>query len=107
VKFGLRFAREVYDHMRSFSAVDQSLVLQVIQQQLTNQPDVKTRNRKRMPNPIAPWELRVGRFRVFYDILMEPEPLVEILAVGVKDRDELRIGGKLVKLEDPGAGSGP
>ena len=58
------------------------------------------------PNPIAPWELRVGRFRVFYDILMESEPLVEILAVGVKDREQLHIGGRVVKLEDPGARSG-
>lgn len=104
MKFGLRFAREVYWHLRSLSARDQALVLQTIQKQLTNQPDVQTRNRKRMlPNPIAPWELRIGRLRVFYDILIEPEAMVEILAVGVKERDQLCIDGKLVKLENPGA----
>jgi hypothetical protein len=59
------------------------------------------------PNPVAPWELRVGKFRVFYDILIKPQPIVEILAVGVKDRDQLRIGGRLVKLENPGTERGP
>ena len=59
------------------------------------------------PNPVAPWEIRVGHFRIFYDIIMEPEPSVEILAVGVKEREQLRIGGKVVKLEDPGTEQGP
>jgi mRNA-degrading endonuclease RelE of RelBE toxin-antitoxin system len=94
--------------MRSFTAGEQAIILHAIQRQLTDQPNVETRNKKPMrPNPVAPWELRVGKFRVFYDILMEPEPTVEFLAVGVKERDQLRIGGRLVKLEDPGIGQGP
>ena len=73
MNFDLRFAREVYGHMRSFSAPEHSLILQAIQQRLTHQPNVEARSRKRMrPNPLAPWELRVGKFRVFYDILMKP-----------------------------------
>jgi hypothetical protein len=30
-------------------------------------------------------EPRVGKFRMLYDILIEPQPVVEILAVDVKD----------------------
>ena len=52
-------------------------------------------------------EPRVGKFRVFYDILIAPQPVVEILAVDVKDRDQLRIGGKLVKIEDVGTKPSP
>jgi hypothetical protein len=47
-------------------------------------------------------EPRVGKLRMLYDILIEPQPVVEILAVDVEDRDQLRIGGKLVKVEDLG-----
>ena len=50
------------------------------------------------PNPIAPWELRVGDLRVYYDIREEPEPLVTVLAVGVKDRSRVLIGGEEIEL---------
>jgi len=44
-------------------------VLDQIEVQLTYRPDVETRNRKRLrPNPLAPWELRIGEIRVFYDV---------------------------------------
>jgi len=36
--------------------------------------------------------------RVYYDVRADPQPTVEILAIGVKDRNEVRIGGKAVKL---------
>jgi hypothetical protein len=44
----------------------------------------------------ASWELRCGRknrFRVFYDVDLEAES-VEVLAIGVKDRSKLVIGGE-------------
>jgi hypothetical protein len=50
------------------------------------------------PNPLATWELRVGQLRVYYDVLPAPEPTVLVVAVGVKDRSTLRIGGEVVAL---------
>lgn len=50
------------------------------------------------PNPLATWELRIGHFRVYYDVLAEPEDTVLIVAVGIKDRSTLRIGGEVVTL---------
>ena len=50
------------------------------------------------PNPIAPWELRIGDLRVYYDVEDEPEPVVCVRAVGVKDRNTVRIGGKVIEL---------
>ncbi len=46
------------------------------------------------PNPVAPWELRIHELRVYYDIVEQPDPLVTILAVGIKQRNCVRIGGK-------------
>ena len=63
------------------------------------QPTLETRNRKLMrPNPIAPWELRIGNLRVYYDVEDEPESVVFIRAVGVKDRNQVRIGKEVIKL---------
>ncbi len=49
------------------------------------------------PNPVAPWELRIGILRVYYEI-GAAETVVRILAVGVKERDAVRIGGEVIKL---------
>ena len=37
------------------------------------------------PSPVADWELRVGDFRVLYNV-REEELVVEIVGIGVKDR---------------------
>jgi len=69
------------------------------EKQLTREPSVETRNRKPLrPNPIAPWELRVGNLRVFYDVPLEYPNTVQILAVGWKEGNRLFIGDRLVEL---------
>ena len=65
-------------------------------------PGTPTRNRKRLETPTpfdATWELRFGsdnRFRVLYEI-DEVTRTVNILAIGIKDRNRLLIGGKEFK----------
>ena len=69
-----------------------------IEQQLTHDPTVQTRNRKRMrPSALAPWELRIGDIRVYYDARDEPEPLVQILAIGVKVHKCVRVGREVIE----------
>jgi hypothetical protein len=50
------------------------------------------------PNPLAPWELRVGNLRVYFDIQEEPVKVVAIRAVGTKKRNRLFIGGEEIEL---------
>jgi hypothetical protein len=70
-----------------------------VDEQLVYQPTVETRNRKPMrPNPLAPWELRIGNLRVYYDVELEPEPVVFIRAVGIKQRNRVRIGSEVIDL---------
>ena len=77
----------------------QRTVIDTVDRQLLNQPNVETRNKKPMrPNPVAPWELRIGNFRVYYEISEQPEATVTILAIGVKERNRVRIGGEIIKL---------
>lgn len=50
------------------------------------------------PNPIAPWELRIGAIRVYYEFVEKPSKLVTVLAVGIKTRSRVVIGGREVSL---------
>jgi len=64
-----------------------------------HEPSVETKHRKPMrPNPVAPWELRIGPLRVYYDVDVEPDQLVKIRAVGIKERNRVRIGGEVIEL---------
>ena len=50
------------------------------------------------PNLVASWELRIADLRVYYETKDEPEPTVRVLAIGIKERDQIRIGGERFKL---------
>lgn len=103
VPFALIYAPVVRQHFEAIEPKYDSLIRQKIEEQLTQEPDVQTRNRKPVRPPAAfqaEWELRFGpnnRFRVFYQI--DPEAReVRIVAVGVKDRNRLMVGGEEVSL---------
>src|SRR4051794_35369027 len=97
-RFALAYADEVKAHLRVIEAKYRSLIQSAIEEQLLFEPEVETRNRKPLKRPIsfgADWELRLGpdnRFRVFYQVKPESHE-VRVLAVGVKDRKRLFIGG--------------
>ena len=97
--YTIEFAECVKTHFRVLTASQRTLILDSIEKQLIHEPLTKTRNRKPLrPNPLAPWELRIGNLRVFYDVTSEDPKTVQILAVGIKRGNQLYIGGKLVKL---------
>ena len=95
----IEFAKSVKAYLQVLTTRQRSSIFEAIEHQLTNEPLAETRNRKPLrPNPIAPWELRVGTLRVFYDVSEGPPAVVRILAVGVKERNVLRIGGEEIQL---------
>jgi mRNA-degrading endonuclease RelE of RelBE toxin-antitoxin system len=99
VPYQIEFAKAVKTHLEVLTAGQRSSVLDAIKRQLTNEPSKETRNRKPLrPNPVAPWELRVRELRVFYEVSEGPPAVVQILAVAVKTREALRIGGEEIKL---------
>jgi mRNA-degrading endonuclease RelE of RelBE toxin-antitoxin system len=101
--FALVFAPIVRHHLDAINVKYDSLIRQKIEEQLTYEPDVETRNRKPVRPPAAfhaEWELRFGpanRFRVFYQIDGEKQE-VRIVAIGIKDRNRLLVGGEEVTL---------
>lgn len=97
--YQIEFAKAVKRHLEVLTAGQRSTVLDAIERQLTNEPSKETRNQKPLrPNPVAPWELRVRELRVSYEVSEGPPAVVRILAVGVKTREALRIGGEEIKL---------
>jgi mRNA-degrading endonuclease RelE of RelBE toxin-antitoxin system len=92
------FEPDAVDHLRSLSGRDRATVLDGVEKQLTYEPGVETRHRKRLrPNLLAPWELRRGNLRVFYDVYEEPT-CVRVVAVGYKRGNKLIIAGQEISL---------
>ena len=97
--YHIEFAASVKNQLRTLSARQRSMVFQAIDRHLLHEPLAETRNRKPLrPNPLAPWELRVGNLRVFYEVDVSEPDVVRILAVGEKRRNKLLIAGKEVRL---------
>jgi mRNA-degrading endonuclease RelE of RelBE toxin-antitoxin system len=96
--YEIQFSRDAERQLRQLTARDRKIVIEAIGEQLTHQPEVSTQHSKLMrENPLADWELRVGEYRVFYDVDSDQD-ITMILAVGVKSHNVLRIEGKETHL---------
>ena len=90
--FEIRFAEGVEEDLRNIRIYYRNQILDTIEEQLAHEPGIGTRNRKFLENLIPPWqmvapiwELRVGEYRVFYDISLT-ESVVYVRAVRRKRR---------------------
>jgi mRNA-degrading endonuclease RelE of RelBE toxin-antitoxin system len=74
-RFEIIYATGVEEDLRVIRAYDRSRILDTIEEQLRHTPTEETRNKKPIPGLVPPWdhlppvwELRIGVFRVFYDV---------------------------------------
>lgn len=89
---------KAFDDIAWFRKRDQQVVFDDLEQQLSHEPNVETRHRKRLrPNDIAEWELRIGQFRVFYDVDTAAGS-VTVCMVGRKEGSRLSVRGKEMQL---------
>ena len=96
--YDIEYTLEAVDDLKRFRKNEQQLIVDQIDEQLSYEPAQETRNRKRLrPNKVAEFELRITRFRVFYDV-DENKNLVKIEAVGHKEGSRLFIRGKEYQL---------
>ena len=99
MRYAIEYSPETIGHLRALTARQRAAVIEAVEEQLRHQPTLETRNRKPMrPNPIAPWELRIGALRVYYDVEDVPGPRVLVRAVGFKERNRVFIGHEELKL---------
>jgi mRNA-degrading endonuclease RelE of RelBE toxin-antitoxin system len=96
--FRIELTPEAAADLRTFRRYDQEQIVAGIEEQLPHQAIEPSRNRKRLrPNRLAEWELRIGDFRVFYDVDLD-ESLVKIEAIGYKDGSTLFVHGEEYEL---------
>jgi mRNA-degrading endonuclease RelE of RelBE toxin-antitoxin system len=99
VAYRIRFAESAEEHFAQLTARQQAIVLDAAKVQLRYEPLRETRNRKPLrPNPLAPWELRVGSLRVFYEVDALESDLVNVLTIGVKRGNRLIVAGKEIHI---------
>lgn len=90
-------------HLAAIERQYHSLIKHTLEQQVSYEPNVETRNRKPLTRPSSlgeAWELRFGpenRFRVFYKFDLGLWQ-VFILAIGVKKGNRLFVGKEEFKL---------
>jgi mRNA-degrading endonuclease RelE of RelBE toxin-antitoxin system len=98
-RFQIVFAPETLAHLGAIPRSHHKLIRATVEEQLGFVPEQATRNRKPLERPApfgATWELRFGpanRLRVFYEVDLATRS-VQVLAIGIKERDKLFIGGE-------------
>ena len=94
MQFVLEFTESALGDLGFFRKYEQNIITEEIHVQLSYEPARETRNRKALePNALADWELRIGDYRVFYDI-DTAVPTVKVKAIGYKEHNRLFIRGK-------------
>jgi mRNA-degrading endonuclease RelE of RelBE toxin-antitoxin system len=88
--YAIRFAVSVVKDLKRLSPYHRNVILDVIETQLSHKPTSPAKHRKLLMNLIPPWDavppvwgLRVGEFRVFYDV-SKTERTVHVRAIRKK-----------------------
>ncbi len=98
MSYRIALSKNSLAHFQSFTKREQNIIKDAMIEQLTFEPNLPTRNRKEMrPNLLAVWELRIGNFRVYYDI-DEEESIVDIRAIGIKKGNQICINQEIIDL---------
>jgi len=99
LSYQIEYTDAAIEHLKFLTTRQQRTVLDTVDEQLKYEPLVETRNRKPMePNSLATWELRIGNLRVYYNVEVNTVSVVYIQAVGVKNRNQVRIGQEEIEL---------
>jgi len=99
LSYQIEYTDAAIEHLQSLTTSQQRIVLDTVDEQLKYEPLVETRNRKPMrANSLATWELRIGNLRVYYDVEENTVSVVYIQAVGIKNRNRVRIGKEEIEL---------
>lgn len=96
--YNIEVNEESKEDLNYYTVAERKIVVSQIRVQLEDQPSTETRNRKKLrDNPMATWELRIGKFRIFYEV-DDSTHLVTIVVVGHKEHNILFVRGKEVEL---------
>jgi mRNA-degrading endonuclease RelE of RelBE toxin-antitoxin system len=96
--YEVKFTPSALEDIGWFKKRERKIIVDAIAGQLGRDPTGETRNRKRLrPNATSEWELRIEKYRVFFDLNHE-ERLVEVRVVAEKKGNRVVVRGKEYKL---------
>ena len=96
--FEIKFTDQAIADLKLLKKAERRSILSKLETKLIDEPTAETRNRKKLrPNQLAEWELRLGNFRIFYDVNQDNE-LIIIQTIGYKVGSRLIIQGKEYRL---------
>lgn len=82
--YDIEYSQDTLEDLQWFRKNEQNMIIDGIERQLRYEPTVETRNRKQMRlNETAEWELRIGDFRVLYNVDGQVR-IVEVQRIGEK-----------------------
>jgi mRNA-degrading endonuclease RelE of RelBE toxin-antitoxin system len=94
--FHINLTSSAADDLDYFDAYEQRIIMAAVHTYLVHNAHIPTKRRKQLQsNPIAPWELKKDKYRIFYDII---DDTVDILAIGYKEHNALFIRGRRVSI---------
>ena len=97
MRFDVRFIPNADGDLNYYEVREQRIILDAISKFLETDADLESNRRKQLRlNPLGPWELRIGDYRVFYETRAEGR--VRVLAVGHKAHNELFIRGQRIEI---------
>lgn len=97
MKFDVTLVPSAEGDLDHYTAFEQRIIMKALSTFLSVDADVASRRRKQLrPNPVAPWELRIGPFRAFYEVVESRR--VRVLAIGHKKHNDLFMRGEKVDL---------
>jgi mRNA-degrading endonuclease RelE of RelBE toxin-antitoxin system len=93
MRFAVTLVPSADEDLDYYKAREQRIILDAIVEFLQVDGNVVSKRRKQLrPNPLGPWVLRIGHYRVFYEV--RPPASVRVLAIGHKAHNELFIRGR-------------
>jgi mRNA-degrading endonuclease RelE of RelBE toxin-antitoxin system len=96
-KYKIELTEDAKLDLSFFNVHERQIIVEGLKIHLSYEPLTVTKNRNRLrDNPIAPWELRLGQYRVFYAVI--EETVVVVAAVGYKRHNLLYIRNQEVKI---------
>lgn len=100
MSYGIEFTPRAVNHIKGLRKFEQQIILDGIEQHLQYEPTNESRNKKQLEqNELSNWELRIGKYRVFYDVVIEVDRRsVKIKAVGYKEHNVLYVDNQQVEL---------
>jgi mRNA-degrading endonuclease RelE of RelBE toxin-antitoxin system len=97
-KYQIEVTLEAKTDLNYYSVFERKIITSGIRLQLEHEPTLGTRNRKQLrDNSISSWEVRVGKYRVFYEV-NEAAQIVTVVAVAHKEHNVLLVRGKEVQI---------